>query len=128
VHIGDRRTLVQGVTDAGPKHDHRAASRLEQPEQVDLLQSGLPVRPCDGAVQRQQYRRGGRPGRAGPAVQVVQDAAAFRGDRRERRGQLDRGERSHLQYPHQGDREEHGGDFRARHDHRHLLVIGDAQG
>ena len=78
---------------------------LEQPGQVDLLQGGLPVRPPRrrGAAAAALWRRA--PRGAGPAVEVVQDAAAFRRDRRERWRQLDGREGPHLQDPHQGDRE-----------------------
>jgi hypothetical protein len=68
-----------------------------------------------------------RPRRERLAVQVVQDAAAFRGDHSQCRGQLDGCEGSHLQDPHQGHRDEYGGYFHGRHDHRHLLVVGDDQ-
>ena len=88
VQIGDRRTLLKRAP-MPLRRDHGAASRLEQAGQVDLLQGGLPVWPRDGAVQGWQHHLRMRPRRAGLAIQVVYDAAAFRGDCRQRRGELD---------------------------------------
>ena len=122
------RSLLKGVAYAGPPHDDGAASGAAESAQVRLLQGRLVVRPADRAASR--WQRGCRLPRCRVllAVQVVDDAAALLGDRRQCGRLLDGGEGLHLEAPDQGDGGEHRCHLSDRHDHRHSPLVTDDQG
>lgn len=72
--------FLERVADADPEHDHDGGAGTEEPWQIELLQDGLLTGPCHGPVQRRRPRGGSPVADARPAVHVIDDDPAPRGD------------------------------------------------